>query len=187
MNYRKSFTTDDLPNDVESGTSFGKWNNNKLEPNNLLKLIQLMKIQHELLGQCNKIICQETTKFILKNKPIFDEEKLKLYKLESIKQRLIQIGLYKIYIVENVSFDNKCVLGENTFSKEWNENAKEINKLFNSCIDNNNRYYNATTIYYKKDKKIVSTRSKKCKYISSCIFIILISVWIFFIFRDWKK
>ena len=54
MNYRKSFTTDDLPNDlsndVESGTSFGKWNNNKLEPNNLLKLIQLMKIQHELLN-----------------------------------------------------------------------------------------------------------------------------------------
>ena len=138
------------------------------------------------MNQCNKIICQETTKFILKNKPIFDEEKLKLYKLESIKQILIQIGLYKIYIVENVSFDNKCVLGENTFSKEWNENAKEINKLFNSCIDNNNRYYNATIIYYNKDKKIVPKRSKKCKYIS-CIIIILISVWIFFIFRDWKK
>lgn len=164
MNHRKSLTT----NDIETGTY------KKLEPNNLLKLIHLMKIHHELLDQCNTIICKETTKFILKNKPIFDKEKLKLYKLESIKQRLIEIGLYQIYIVENVSFDNKYKLNENTFFTEWNENAKKINKLFDSCIDNNNRHYNATSIYYKKDKKIIPKKNNIILYIIMLFFLIII-------------
>ena len=172
MNQRKTFTIDDIP----TAKLKKAWNENKQESNNLLKLLQIMKIQIEVLEQCNRIICQETTKFILKNKPIFDGEKLKLYKLESVKQRLIEIGLFKIYIIEHINFDSKLYLNENTFSEEWNNNAKEINKLFTMCIENNNRYHDATVIYYNKDKKIILKRNKICAYTVCIIFMLIIFI-----------
>ncbi len=161
MKHRRSFTTDDILHDIENGVSDDK-----------IQLINFLNKQHVLIEECNKIICQETTKFILKNKPIFDAEKLKLYKLETIKTQLINIGMRKIYSIEYIVIDDKYRLDENTFSKCWNDNAKKINALVNKCVDINNRNYTANSIITMKDKAVKLVKKKKYVYVT-CLFLVV--------------
>lgn len=163
MKHRRSFTTDDIPHDasnninlddIETGTSCDK-----------IKLINLLTKQYGLIEECNRIICQEATKFILANKPVFDAEKLKLYKLENLKTQLINIGMREIYSIEHIVIDNGYVLNENTFSKCWNDNAKKINALVNKCVDTNNRNYTANAIITMKYKTAELAKTRKCIYI----------------------
>jgi hypothetical protein len=158
---RRAFTTDDI-SDVESGIPCGK-----------IQLINLLAKQNVLLGECNNIICQDATKFVLKNKPIFDAEKIKLMRLDTIKTKLVDIGLHKIYSIEHIAIDNKSRLNENTFSKEWNENAKKINELVDTCIDHNNRYHMAHTIISSKNTTH-RLKTNRCTYILCALVLVMI-------------
>ena len=47
-----------------------------------VRLLSLTKKTWILLDDINRLICSETTKFILKHKPIFDKEKLALIEIQ---------------------------------------------------------------------------------------------------------
>jgi len=179
MKYRKSFTTDDIPDDIENAVCLLKPNSDSPTEPHKLNLIKLLGGQWKLLEECNEFICKENTKFVLKNKPIFDAEKLKLCALENIKHKLINIGLYKTYIIEHMPFDNKCILNVNTFSNEWNKNAKQINKLVEICINDNNRFHMAHSIYCKEDKIIIPQKNNKCLCMVCIIILIVCFVFIY--------
>lgn len=113
----------------------------------VLKLDSKLKTAWVVLDSVNKVLYTETTSVILWNKPTFDDQKLRLLKLDKIVQEIYSSGLittFKPMLVGLTSsslssFTESVYLQENSIFPEWNEIAIGINTLVleisNSVID----------------------------------------------------
>ena len=98
-------------------------NDNKFNPNTMLitlesKLFSLEKQLHEI----NTFLVSSTLQVILHNKPIFDNEKLKILRL---KGQLTSLYCNNLIIIQQ--YTERFVM--TTQFSEWNRIAKECNRL----------------------------------------------------------
>ena len=108
------------------------------------KIILLIKHQRDIwkiLNKTNTYICQCNTSFILKNKPVFDKQKLILIKLDLLTNNIISIGLTKCLVDRKIKYDDEYLLDITTFNIEWNEKASIINNYIKNIIGENNKEY----------------------------------------------
>ena len=170
-------TTDDI-NELNS------YKNN----DNVLKLIHENKKQWNLLEDINSLICNETTNFILQNKPVFDKEKLKLIKIDLLINKILDFGLKysfennnnDITLLYNKNTNDDYNLDVNTFNNSWNTNSEKINMLIKNII---NEYKKEHTIINVINDSIVNNTNvvenrKWIRYL--IIFIMLLSPIIYY-------
>lgn len=92
-----------------------------------IKLINLIRKTWKLWEEVNYSICMQRLDFVNKNKPIFDEQKLHLIVIDSFAQKDIEKGITSSFKPRAPYFGP--FLDTNTFSKEWNSQASEINSI----------------------------------------------------------
>jgi hypothetical protein len=151
------------------------------------KIILLIKHQKDIwkiLNKTNTYICQCNTSFILKNKPVFDKQKLILIKLDLLTNNIISIGLTKCLVDRKIKYDDGYLLDITTFNIEWNEKASIINNYIKNIIIENNKEYvtidilntinNNNNIQYDNGYTIIN------KFV--ILFILIISTIIYFKF-----
>ena len=169
-------TTDDI-------TELNSYKNN----DNVLKLIHENKKHWTLLEDINTLICNETTNFILQNKPVFDKEKLKLIKIDLLINKILDFGLKYSFennnesiVLYNQNTNDHYKLDVNTFNNSWNNNSEKINTLIKNII---NEYKKEHTIINVINDSIVNNTNirenrKWIKYV--IIFIMLLSPIIYY-------
>lgn len=107
--------------------------------------MSLLKKQWQNFSDTNFAICQESTDFVIKHKPEFDREKLKLIRLGSFLETDVLCGTVTAIKTRRVYDGPK--LNEHTFSPEWNQDAHHINEL----ISNLNREVNRENMIMQGD------------------------------------
>lgn len=103
----------------------------------VLKLDAKLKNAWQILDRVNKTLYCETTAVILKNKPAFDEQKLRLIKLDNIVKEIYSSGLITAFkpMLSGLTssslsaFTESVYLYEGSIFMDWNEIAKAINRL----------------------------------------------------------
>lgn len=127
---QKCFSDDDL--ETSQRTPF--LNNKVAKKSNyrgsVFKLIQGTQRLWKLWNDIAYGICQEPTAFVVKNKPLFDEEKLALISIGVFAENDLASGTAGSF-KSRQGYSGK-LLNSETFSKEWNTQAKETNKLIQS-------------------------------------------------------
>ena len=150
---RSPATTDDISNLRKYGKHA-----------NVIEVIAAVKKQWSVLEECNAFICQNTTDFILQNKPIFDAQKITLIKINNLIDKLTKNGLVKFYKHQHLSFND--YLSTTTYSDEWNDGANKINILLHDIVEEYNREHIIvnmfSTIKPKKKTTEQSCLSKLC-------------------------
>ena len=91
------------------------------------KLTGLLKKQWQSFSDTNFAICQESTEFVVQHKPTFDKEKLKLIQLSTFIENDITCGT--VTAIKDRSQYDGPLLDDQTFSPEWNQDARKINEL----------------------------------------------------------
>ena len=143
----------------------------------VLYLIKNVKDIWYILNETNKYICQCNTDFIIKNKPIFDEQKIILIKIDLLINNIVSNGLKKSLKDSQIKYNNKY-LTTNTFSTEWNKLANIVNNSIHNIIDKNNQEYITIDMIHNtgnKDK-IMTTNNNNKKYIFVILVILIIIV-----------
>mmetsp|Transcript_23843 Transcript_23843/g.40580 ORF Transcript_23843/g.40580 Transcript_23843/m.40580 type:complete len:240 (-) Transcript_23843:13-732(-) len=130
-----SYTDVDLENNSSHSTSSHEYNINSTSIS--FKLMSLLKKQWQNFSDTNFAICQESTDFVIAHKPEFDQEKLKLIRLGSFLETDVLCGTVTA-IKTRKKYDGPK-LSENTFSPEWNQDARNINELIKSLNREINR------------------------------------------------
>ena len=125
----RAMTTDDLSRfSTSSASSVGDLESNGMsrdrDPNTIV-LFSLVKKAFEMLDAINRAICAETMEIVVKNKPIFDKQKLILISMHNFTTSYLDAGTL-VYIKTRTVYRGEY-LSEGTFSKEWNDKAKIIN------------------------------------------------------------
>lgn len=92
-----------------------------------IKLINLIRKTWKLWEEVNYSICMQRLEFVNTNKPIFDEQKLHLIVIDSFAQKDIEKGITSSFKPRTPYFGP--FLDTNTFSKEWNSQASDINSI----------------------------------------------------------
>lgn len=115
--------------DVESGgdgdlsSPFGSASSSTIG----FKLTGLLKKQWQSFTDTNFAICQESTDFVVEHKPVFDKEKLKLIQLSTFIENDITCGT--VTAIKTRSQYDGPLLNDQTFSPDWNQDARKINDL----------------------------------------------------------
>jgi hypothetical protein len=91
------------------------------------KLTGLMKKQWNSFTDTNFAICQESTDFVVEHKPTFDKEKLKLIQMSTFIENDITCGT--VTAIKTRSKYDGPLLNDQTFSPDWNNDARKINEL----------------------------------------------------------
>lgn len=91
------------------------------------KLTGLLKKQWQSFTDTNFAICQESTDFVVEHKPVFDKEKLKLIQLSTFIENDITCGT--VTAIKTRSQYDGPMLNDQTFSPDWNQDARKINDL----------------------------------------------------------
>mmetsp|Transcript_8298 Transcript_8298/g.15641 ORF Transcript_8298/g.15641 Transcript_8298/m.15641 type:complete len:309 (-) Transcript_8298:119-1045(-) len=91
------------------------------------KLTGLLKKQWQSFTDTNFAICQESTEFVVEHKPVFDKEKLKLIQLSTFIENDITCGT--VTAIKTRSQYDGPLLNDQTFSPDWNQDARKINDL----------------------------------------------------------
>ena len=169
--YMRVSTTDDIENFSETVIS----------PHTLELLSQLKK-QWRLLESSNSYICQSTTDFILKHKPIFDNQKLILIKIENLSNKLTANGLIKMYKRGNIIFTDR--LSETTYNDRWNIGAKKMNKLLDEILKINNHENFVIEVMNGGASANYTTRKKYTFYCAVIIVLLITLIGIVYIMND---
>ena len=153
----------------------------------VLRLDSKMKSAWTMLDHVNRSLYSSTTNIILANKPIFDEQKTILIKIDIAIQEIYSSGLTKSFkSIRNSKFLNIPILNDQTTFLEWNSIATDINTLIDElryAIDKESTYENISGNNTKQIKsKKLSVTSKNCFNIivHKSLFLFII---IFFIFQ----
>lgn len=117
----KNYSYTDI--DVESGGDSGSSCSTTIA----FKLTGLLKKQWQSFTDTNFAICQESTDFVVANKPTFDKEKLKLIQLSTFIESDITCGTVTAFRAR--SRYEGPLLNNNTFSPDWNQDSQKINEL----------------------------------------------------------
>ena len=159
---KKIYDTDDL---IEAGN----YNNYHV----ILKIKNLSEKLWCLLKNINEHLYHENTNIILKHKPIFDIEKKKLIKIDCYIEGLYKIGLIsKLSTISKIKILDNNYFNQDTYSIEWNDLAKEINK---KIIDLNNMIKKEQRLEkFIKDNNSNIMNTSMCNAV--CVNIFLISI-----------
>jgi hypothetical protein len=111
----KSLTTDDMHS-----------MNNCMNNNYMITLLHYINKQANLLGDINIMISCEDTNFILKHKPVFDTEKIKLIHLSNLINKVMNAGMKTRF--NTIQIQGIVKLNEQTFNQSWNELSIKINE-----------------------------------------------------------
>ena len=110
----------------------------------VLRLDSKMKAAWTMLDHVNRSLYSSTTQIILTNKPIFDEQKTILIKIDIAIQEIYSSGLTKSFkSIKNSKFFNIPILNDQTTFLEWNNIANDINLLIDElkyAIDKESTY-----------------------------------------------
>lgn len=118
--YKKSFLLDDVESHASGpGSLYGS---------QIFRLKSLMSKTWKCLMDVNMIICQNDIGLILKQKPIFDEQKLRMIRIDAFVERDIQCGTL-LAIRQRNPFEHDCRLCTDSQFNEWNELAIAVNTL----------------------------------------------------------
>lgn len=174
-----SFTDDD----VESGKK------RHHIPQNIGPAIELKSLlikQWKLLSAVNEHICQEKTAYILKNKPVFDDEKQKLIKLDVFLDRNDKCGLVTRF-GRRKEYDGAKLNTETSYD-DWNIKAAIINENvidLNMCIETGNRVSNVIQDFKEKRVDVDRLQAKFkpiCQFFANPIFVGIIILFIYFLY-----
>ena len=125
----RAMTTDDVSRfSTSSASSVGDIESNGTSRDrdpNAIVLFSLVKKAFEMLDEINRAICAETMEVVVKNKPIFDKQKLILISIHNFTTSYLDTGTL-VNIKQRHAYRGEG-LSEDTFSKEWNDKA-EIKK-----------------------------------------------------------
>lgn len=92
----------------------------------IFKLKSVLQKAWVLLVNINTCICQESADFVLRNKPIFDKQKLILIQIDTFIEKDLQCGTF-IMIKERQPFHCERPLANDTHFSLWNDTASTIN------------------------------------------------------------
>jgi hypothetical protein len=123
--------------DLESSTHSSSHEYNINSTSISFRLMSLLKKQWQNFSDTNFAICQESTDFVISNKPEFDKEKLKLIRLGSFLETDVLCGTVTAIKTRNTYDGPK--FSERTFSPEWNQDSHTINELINKLNREINR------------------------------------------------
>lgn len=127
-----------------------------------------LNILYTIIDNIEKELYKMPTNIILKNKPIFDNQKIILENIEYIINSMTENGLV-ICFKKYIKFNHvKTVLNINTSSEDWNYNADIINKTINKLyqqIQTENKFISLL----KKSNTIEQSKTYSFFYISSII------------------
>jgi hypothetical protein len=112
----RTYTTDDVALLQEEG----------IKPNNIMLIAWLQKLW-DMIEDINAVICKDSLAFVLQHKPIFDEQKLILISMQNFAETILKSGNL-LYIKTRSTYQGKS-LAEDTFSKDWNIIAQNVNGL----------------------------------------------------------
>lgn len=120
-----SYTDIDVESNGDRDTSspFGSCSSSTIA----FKLTGLLKKQWQSFTDTNFAICQESTEFVVEHKPTFDKEKLKLIQLSTWIEQDITCGT--VTAIKTRSQYDGPLLNDQTFSPDWNQDARKINEL----------------------------------------------------------
>ena len=106
----------------------------------VLHLIKNVKDIWNILNETNTYICQCDTDFIIKNKPVFDQQKIILIKIDLLVNNIVSNGLKKSLKDNQIKYNGKY-LDITTFNIEWNNKAIVINKSILNIINTTNKEF----------------------------------------------
>lgn len=170
-NKKRYFTSDDV---MELG------NVKNTNYNNILKVKSLSIKLWSTLDDIEKILYKETLNVINNCKPVFDEQKLVLIKLDAQIENIYQYGL----VSSIKKHDDKINLGNIVFKtgtvfSEWNKLAIEINKEINILKNITSKEKSIVKVIRSiesfnsiNDNHIVSTN--KSNYMSYLAFLLIV-------------
>jgi hypothetical protein len=94
----------------------------------IFKLKSVIQKAWATLEEANAEICQRDTGFVLAHKPVFDNQKLTMTRIDTFVENDIQCGTL-LAIKQRQPFDGDFALNADTPFPEWNQTATNINKL----------------------------------------------------------
>lgn len=122
---QKQYSYTDI--DVEAGAPSHHSSSSASSATIAFKLTGMLKKQWQSFTDTNFAICQESTDFVVQHKPAFDKEKLKLIQLSTFIENDITCGT--VTAIKTRSQYDGPMLNDQTFSPDWNQDARKINEL----------------------------------------------------------